>query len=58
VKQQGLHATVPATLPVGQINPSSAPDPRRQAPKNPLRAETNFTSRFNVIWVVQITRQK
>jgi hypothetical protein len=29
-----------------------------QTPQNPLRAKTNFTSRFNVIWVVQIARQK
>ena len=29
-----------------------------QTPKNPLRAKTNFTSHFNVIWVVQITRRK
>jgi hypothetical protein len=31
---------------------------RPQTPQNPLRVEANFTSHFNVIWVVQIARQK
>ena len=29
-----------------------------KTPPNPLRQNTNFTSHFNVIWVVQIARQK
>ena len=29
-----------------------------KTPPNPLRAETNFTSHFNAIWVVQIGVQK
>jgi hypothetical protein len=29
-----------------------------QSRKNPLRHKTNFTSHSNVIWVVQIARQK
>jgi hypothetical protein len=29
-----------------------------KTPQNALRVKTNFTSRFNVIWVVQIARQK
>ena len=31
---------------------------RPQTLQNPLRAKTNFASQFNVIWVVQIARQK
>src|SRR5206468_4988321 len=29
-----------------------------EAASNPLRVNTNFTSHFNVIWAVQIARQK
>jgi hypothetical protein len=32
--------------------------PRVKTQQNSLREKTNFTSRFNAIWVVQIARQK
>jgi hypothetical protein len=31
---------------------------RPKTSQNAMRAETNFTSRFNLIWVVQMRREK
>jgi hypothetical protein len=54
-------ASVCRRLPDGQIKKRFGPRLRGHASKklqNAVRAETNFTSRFNVIWVVQMGRKK
>jgi hypothetical protein len=47
--------------PTGQISEHFDARTARRSPKtpqNPLRAKSNFASRFNAIWVVQIARRK
>jgi hypothetical protein len=50
-----------SSTPDGQISERLGPRLRGGAPKitqNALHAKTNFTSQFNVIWVVQSAREK
>jgi hypothetical protein len=50
-----------ADYPTGQISERSAHGRTvslANAPTNPLREKTNFASRFNVIWAVQLARRK
>jgi hypothetical protein len=57
-----VQSTVPPSINIGGALVGTLrfahPTALVQTPPNPLRAKTNFASRFNVIWVVQIVLQK